>query len=167
VESSVVLEQKLRTRTLTIVTLLVFALFSVIVGVLIGTSKSHSFTPGIIVVLILWPVVSLSCAYLFSSIVVRVTDGSPGRSLEVLYGPHGIVRQRFGPDRLIAAYARTFSFAQMGGWGYRGSLKLFRRAALATRRGEALEIQLIGKRRFIVTVDNPEDYVAALNIQTG
>jgi hypothetical protein len=55
----------------------------------------------------------------------------------------------------------------MGGWGYRGSLKLFRRAALATRRGEALEIQLIGKRRFIVTVDNPEDYVAALNIQTG
>jgi hypothetical protein len=31
-----------------------------------------------------------------------------------------------------------------------------------TRRGDALELKLAGDRRFIVTVDNPEDFVVAL-----
>ena len=54
---------------------------------------------------------------------------------------------------------------QTGGWGYRGSLRLFKRAALVTRRGEALELTLTRKRRFIVTVDDPAVFVAALDLK--
>jgi hypothetical protein len=96
--------------------------------------------------------------------VVRVVEAPRGRALEVLYGPRGIVRQFFGPDQLVAAHTGHFSYLQMGGWGYRGSLKLIRRAALATRRGDALDVDLSGKRRFIVTVENPASFVAALGL---
>jgi hypothetical protein len=53
---------------------------------------------------------------------------------------------------------------QMGGWGYRGSLKLLRQAAVVTRGGDALDVRLTGKRRFIVTVDSPEDFIHALDL---
>jgi hypothetical protein len=102
--------------------------------------------------------------FLFWRVIVRVVETPEGRALEVLYGPGGFVRQTFGPDELEEAYARDFSFAQMGGWGYRGSLRLLRRAALVTRRGEALELMLAGKRRFIVTVNEPADFVTALRL---
>jgi hypothetical protein len=51
----------------------------------------------------------------------------------------------------------------VGGWGYRGSLKLFRRAAVVTRLGEALQVDLTGARRFCVSVDDPAAFVAALD----
>jgi hypothetical protein len=72
------------------------------------------------------------------------------------------VRQAFEPAEIEGAYARNFSFAEMGGWGYRGSLRLMRRAALVTRRGNALELELSRRRRFIVTVDEPDEFVSAL-----
>lgn len=43
-----------------------------------------------------------------------------------------------------------------GGWGYRGSLRLFRRAAVILRRGPGVIFALTGERRFIVTVDDAE-----------
>ena len=39
------------------------------------------------------------------------------------------------------------------GWGYRGSLRLFGRAAVVVRRGERLELSLMGEQSFVVTVD--------------
>jgi hypothetical protein len=99
---------------------------------------------------------------IFLRVIVRVVQMSDGRALEVVYGPGGLVRQVFEPGEVEAAYARNLSFTQMGGWGYRGSLRLLRQAALVTRRGDALEVQLTRKRRFIVTVDEPADFVSAL-----
>lgn len=49
-----------------------------------------------------------------------------------------------------------------GGWGYRGSLRLFRRAAWVLRRGPGLELALAGGRRFTVTVDDADAGAAAL-----
>jgi hypothetical protein len=49
-----------------------------------------------------------------------------------------------------------------GGWGYRGSLRLFGRAAVILRRGPGLRLLLDGGRRFLVTVDNPEGAVQIL-----
>ena len=43
-----------------------------------------------------------------------------------------------------------------GGWGYRGSLRLYRRAALNLRRGPGLRLALRHRRTFVVTVDDAE-----------
>jgi hypothetical protein len=49
------------------------------------------------------------------------------------------------------------------GWGYRGSLTLFRRAAWLLRTGPALELHLIGKGTFSVTIDDADEAAAVLN----
>ena len=108
--------------------------------------------------------VLVAAILLFTRVVVRVVQSESGRGLEILYGPGGFVRQEFEPAEIEGAYARNLSFAEMGGWGYRGSLRLMRRAALVTRRGNALELELSHRRRFIVTVDEPDDFVSALKV---
>ena len=40
-----------------------------------------------------------------------------------------------------------------GGWGYRGSLRLFKKAAVILRRGDGVIFALTGDRRFIITID--------------
>lgn len=140
----------------------VLAVFLLISTLIFSTSSS---TP--VVAIAVETVVVLAMAFvvfLFWKVIVRVVETPEGRALEILYGPGGFVRQTFGPEDLEEAYARDFSFAQMGGWGYRGSLRLLRQAALVTRRGEALELILRGKRRFIVTVSEPAEFVAALQL---
>jgi len=160
----VIIEQRLRTRGLALLLCLILVLFLVVSITLIGTSKSGSLPVTLYVVETVVPIGLVVGILMFLRIVVRVVETPKGRALEVLYGHRGFVRQVFGPDRLVAANARSYSFMQMGGWGYRGSVRLLRQAALATRRGDALELQLKGKRRFIVTVDGPADFVAALGL---
>jgi hypothetical protein len=43
-----------------------------------------------------------------------------------------------------------------GGWGYRGSLRLYRRAALNLRKGAGLRLELHDGRVFVVTVDDAD-----------
>jgi len=43
-----------------------------------------------------------------------------------------------------------------GGWGYRGSLHLLKKAAVILRRGPGVIFALTGDRRYIVTVDDAE-----------
>ncbi len=43
-----------------------------------------------------------------------------------------------------------------GGWGYRGSLRLLKKAAVVLRRGPGVIFALTGDRRYIVTVDDAE-----------
>jgi hypothetical protein len=47
-----------------------------------------------------------------------------------------------------------------GGWGYRGSLRFFGRAAWVLRAGEALEVRLADGRVFAVTVDGAAEAAA-------
>lgn len=49
-----------------------------------------------------------------------------------------------------------------GGWGYRGSLRLVKRAAVILRRGPAVIFALTRNRRFIVTVDDAESLARAV-----
>lgn len=166
IERVIVIEQRLRTKGLVLLLAMVTAVYTVVAIVLTAGTTHYSPSALTIVVELIAFVCLLAATFFFLRITVRVVATPEGRALEVVYGPGGLVRQVFGPDRLVGANARTFSFMQMGGWGYRGSLKVFRRAALATRRGEALEVTLRGKRRFIVTVDDPGDFVSALALPT-
>ncbi len=161
----VLIEQRLRTRGLVGFLLAVLAVFLAIAASFManttGAVPSSAFAiVGAISLILAIPV------FLFWRIDVRILDGPTGNALEIAYGPAGVIVQKFGPDKLISASANSFTYLQMGGWGYRGSLRVLRRAALATRRGEALDVQLAGKRRFIVTVDHPEDFVRALALQS-
>ena len=101
-------------------------------------------------------------AWLASCVVVRVVDTTEGRRLDVLYGPNGLVRQTFEAQDILGASVVQAPVWRMGGLGYRGSLKLFKRAALITRRGDALAVELTRGRRFVVTVDEPQSFVDAL-----
>ena len=49
-----------------------------------------------------------------------------------------------------------------GGWGYRGSRVLFRRAAVVIRKGPGLRIVTRDGRSLAITVDDPEGAVAVL-----
>ncbi|MFY9783809.1 MAG: hypothetical protein WAK12_09805 [Acidimicrobiales bacterium] len=161
-EQVIIIEERLRTKGLVLTLLGVAVIF---VGGSITLATRASSPPATFYIIESVVVILLITALLmFARITVRVVEAPLGRTLEVVYGPGGLIRQVFGPDRLVAAQARNYSILQMGGWGYRGSLTLIRRAAMVTRRGEALDVQLKGKRRFIVTVENPDDFVRALGL---
>ena len=51
---------------------------------------------------------------------------------------------------------------EWGGWGYRGSRKAFRRAAVVLRGGDAIKLQLTDGREFAVTVDDAATGAAVL-----
>ena len=159
-----VLSQRLRTggvsAILAVVTLVVGgALITVSSTALSGNAGVVAGTVAIAVPLLLVLVLVLSLR-----IEVVVLASNRGRSLEIRYG-FGLVKQRFAADEIEGAAAKNLSILEMGGWGYRGSLKVLRYAALATRRGEALELALSRGRRFVVTVDDPEKFVEALTNQ--
>jgi hypothetical protein len=51
---------------------------------------------------------------------------------------------------------------EWGGWGYRGSRKAFRRAAVVLRSGDAIKLKLTDGSEFAVTVDDAATGVALL-----
>lgn len=93
-------------------------------------------------------------------------------SVRVSAGQHGLrVRPGLVPwpavvlplDRIERVAAIDVRPLQWGGWGYRGSLRLLRRAAWVVRRGPGLRVDLRDGGVFVVTVDDPEGAAAVLN----
>jgi hypothetical protein len=159
----IVVEERLRTKGLALALAIVGGVVAVIETLVMSLSSGSS-APVITVIIVGFVLVLMALLFVGSlRIIVRVLDGSTGRTLEILYGPGPMVCQRFTPEQILGASAQQLSFAQMGGWGYRGSLRLFRYAALSTRRGDALLVNLRGGRRFVVTVDEPDAFAHALN----
>jgi len=135
-----VIEQRLRTSGLV---LAIAAVLVVFVGASIAVASSngsHSLpVTGIIVemsraallsVFALSHVCSLSW---YGSWRRAMVERSRSSTVQVAW-----CAQIFGPTNCSRHPLKNFSFMQMGGWGYRGSLK-FLPAALVTRRGNALE----------------------------
>jgi hypothetical protein len=165
--SEVLVEQRLRTIGLAAVLALALALCLNVGVVMANTTDGHSLPALAVSIAVLVLLALLSLFLLALRVVVRVIDESHGPSLEVAYGPGGFLRQVFGPEQIVSATKYDVSFLQSDGWGYRGSLKFLRRASLVTRRGDALRLDLVGGRRFIVTVDEPETFAAALRYSSA
>jgi hypothetical protein len=89
---------------------------------------------------------------LFSKLRVRVDE----RGVGIRYGHLGWLRQHVALNRIEAARSCRVEPMQQGGFGYRGSLRFSRRVALVVRGGAALELDLDGGRRFIISVDDAE-----------
>lgn len=162
----VLVERRLRSTGLACVLALALTLCLNVAVVMVNTTDGHSLPTLAVLIAAMILLVLLSFFLLVLRIVVRVVDGLRGPSLEVAYGPGGLVRQVFGPQRIVAATTHHVSFATSGGWGYRGSLRFLRRASLVTRQGDALQLDLIGGRQFIVTVDDPASFVTALHFHS-
>jgi hypothetical protein len=89
---------------------------------------------------------------------VRVTASASG--VKVAYGPLRWPVTRIPLRRVTHAEAVEVVPA---GWGYRGSLRLFGRAAVIVRKGEGLELALTSGQSFVVTVDGAVTAAALLN----
>jgi hypothetical protein len=157
--ADVLIEQRLRTTGLS-VALGAIALFVIGLFTTVAQSATSMPTPALIIGYGV-PMVLVLVAIGATSIVVRVKNDAAGPALEIAYA-FDLFHQRFSAADIERASAVSLSFVEMGGWGYRGSLRLFKYAALATRRGQALELHLVGRKRFVVTVDHPDRFVAAL-----
>lgn len=96
---------------------------------------------------------------------IRVTADRTG--LRVRYGLLGWPRTSVPISRIALAQAIDIRPAEWGGWGYRGSLTLMRRAAVVLRAGPGIRLDLRDGRVFAVTVDDPDDPVRLLNAEVS
>lgn len=83
---------------------------------------------------------------------LRMVIDSEG--VRVRWGPLGFPVNRLRIDQILDAQAVVIRPLHAGGWGYRGSRLLFRRAAAVVRRGPAIRLELVKNRVFVVTVDD-------------
>jgi hypothetical protein len=90
---------------------------------------------------------------------VRVDD----RGVAIAFGPLRFPRMRIEVDRIVHAETITVQPMMHGGWGYRGSLTLMRRAAVVVRRGEGLKLALRGDKTLIVTIDDAATAAGLIN----
>jgi hypothetical protein len=130
------------------------ALASAYVGtVVLLTLGSGSFGSGFTVL-----VVGLAIAA-FVRVDVRVTRAG----VAVRSGLFGWPRVHLPLDEIESAAFTEVQPLRFGGWGYRGSLRLFRRANWVVRKGPGLVVRMTRGREFVVTVDDADEAAAVLN----
>ena len=108
-------------------------------------------------------VVSALAIMAFGSIRVATNQ----RGLTVFYTPLAWPRTQVPLERIVAAEAIDVSPMKHGGWGYRGSLKLFGMAAVVLRKGEGIRLELDNGKLFVVTVDDADTGAGVLNDLLG
>jgi hypothetical protein len=116
-------------------------------------------TSGAAPLLNLAHVLALAVFELFARIRVTISE----RTLLIRYGYIGWLCQRVALERVASARAVELSPLAHGGWGYRGSLRLFGRASCVVRGGPALELTLERGRRFSVTLDDADSAARWVN----
>jgi hypothetical protein len=98
---------------------------------------------------------------LFPFSTIRVEVNAEG--LFVYFGHLVWPRVRIELADMASAEAIDLRPMQWGGWGYRGSLKVFNRAAVVLRKGDAIAVTLKNGKRFAVTVDDARPGAALVN----
>lgn len=91
----------------------------------------------------------------------RIRVGADGVRVE--FGVAGWPRVTIPLDRIGTARAEHIEPMKWGGWGYRGSLYVFGRAAMVHRRGPGLVLALNDDRFFAVTCDDPATAAGLVN----
>ena len=96
---------------------------------------------------------------------IRVTADRSG--LHVGYGFLGWPRTSVPLRRIAAARAIDVRPTDWGGWGYRGSLTLMKRAAVVLRAGPGIRLDLHDGKVFVVTIDDPDTPARLLNAEAS
>jgi hypothetical protein len=136
-----------------------------------GGSRSRAMAAGAVVAgVVAAAAVPFAMAAVPALAAVAVAFASMA-SLRATVGEHGLrVRTGLVPwpsvalplDRIVRAEAIEVLPSAWGGWGYRGSLRLFRRAAWVLRRGPGVRVDLADGAVFVVTVDDAEGAATTL-----
>ena len=130
-------------------------LVAALVAVIVGIANA-----GGGVVALLLPCVPIGvAAAAFSRIVVAIDR----RGFTVDYGPLPWPRTHIELAEIRSAAVTDVVPLRHGGWGYRGSRLVMKRAAVVIRGGEGIHLQLANNRQFVVTVDNAAQGVVVLN----
>jgi hypothetical protein len=115
------------------------------------------FTVALPLVALPFAVVALALTS-FSTIAVTINaDG-----LHVAFGPWGVPTKRIPLSDIEAAQAIEVRPMRWGGWGYRW-LPWKRATAVVLRRGPGVQVNRVGGRTFVVTVDDAPKAAAVLN----
>ena len=69
--------------------------------------------------------------------------------------------------RIATAQAIDIHPTDWGGWGYRGSLTLMKRAAVVLRAGPGIRLDLHDGEVFVVTIDDPDRPARLLNAEAS
>ena len=109
-----------------------------------------------------WIGIIVFASALPSGLLARIEVFADRRGLTVAYGPWGWPRTRIPIGRIAAVAAVEIKPSEWGGWGYRGSVTVFRQAAVVLRPGPGLCVELTDGRRFAVTIDDPATAAAVL-----
>ncbi len=118
------------------------------------------FTDPWIAMVLLIPAIAITT---FSRI--RVTADRSG--LHVRYGFLGWPRTSVPLRRIATAQAIDVRPADWGGWGYRCSLTLMKRAAMVLRAGPGIRLDLNDGKVFVVTIDDPDIPARLLNAEAS
>jgi Protein of unknown function (DUF1648) len=95
----------------------------------------------------------------FGELHARVDD----RGLAIGFGPIAWPRIRVPLADIRSARQLDINPMKNGGWGYRGSLTVFGKAAAIVRGGDGLELQLDGNRTLLVSTDDAATAAGLLN----
>lgn len=98
----------------------------------------------------------------FSGIQARVDR----TGLQVSFGCLPWPKKSIPIDQIVSASAIDVHPMEWGGWGYRGSLALVKKAAIVLRAGPGLRLDLLNGRTFVVTIDDPQTPAALLSAET-
>jgi hypothetical protein len=138
----------------------------------VGTARTNWAAPLAIIILALgvatqiW-MPALGFAHLAAGLLcllftsIRVTVNRDG--LRIAYGLVGWPVQRIALAQIRQASMLQVKPLEWGGWGYRGSLKLMRRAAIVLRAGQGIRLELAGERTLVITVDDAELGAGVIN----
>ncbi len=85
------------------------------------------------------------------------------QGLRIEYGPLRWPVQRIPLDEIQQAAVVDIKPGEWGGWGYRGMLRVFGKAAVVLRGGPGIVLELTGKRRLAVTVDDAGEGAGLVN----
>jgi hypothetical protein len=89
------------------------------------------------------------------------------RGVHIGFGPIGWPRKNISLGRIRRASKLEVIPMEHGGWGYRGSLRFFGRAAIVLRGGDGLQLDLADDKVLTITVDNAEEGAGLLNDLVG
>lgn len=98
----------------------------------------------------------------------RITITVDDTHLRTVFAWPGFIRVRIPLAEIERLeYVPDLRPVRYGGWGYRGSLRVLKKAAVVLRRGPGVIFALTGDRRYIVTVDEAESLARTVHARIG
>ena len=130
-----------------------------VIGIIVAIALAPVFSPIVSIACGALLVVAGICVLAVYKVRASVSDNG----LTIEYFPFlGWPKTHINASEIQSVEAIQVEPAEHGGWGYRGSLRLYRKAALDLRRGPGIALTLTKNRTFVLTTDDADGAVAAL-----